>query len=120
MVSRQGKFQEDLQFQGLRRLHEIRDLSHRTLAKELDISLGSINFCFQVSIEKGWVKVQNFGQSKRKMGHIHLLTPSGIEEKSKLTMHSLKRKMEEYKVLKAEIEILKNESEGIYISKSKN
>lgn len=109
MTNRRAEFQEDIQFQVLRRLHETPDLSQRTLAKELGISLGSINFCFQALMEKGWVKVQNFSQSSHKMGYVYLLTPSGIAEKSKLTARFLKRKMEEYEALREEIEQLKAE-----------
>lgn len=109
MTSRRAEFQEDVQFHVLRRLHEAPDLSQRTLAKELDISLGSINYCFQSLMKKGWVKMQNFSQSKHKLGYIYLLTPSGIAVKSKLTAQFLKRKIEEYEVLREEIEQLKTE-----------
>ncbi len=93
----------------LRRLNETPDVSQRTLAKELGISLGSINFCFQALVDKGWVKMQNFSQSKHKMGYVYLLTPAGIAEKSALTGRFLKRKLEEYDALRAEIEQLKAE-----------
>ena len=109
MINRRTSLQEDIQFQVLRRLHETPDVSQRTLAKELGISLGSINFCFQALMEKGWVKMKNFRQSNHKMGYIYLLTPSGITEKSVLTAHFLKRKIGEYEMLKAEIEQLKAE-----------
>ncbi|AKZ65079.1 MarR family transcriptional regulator [Herbaspirillum hiltneri N3] len=109
MTNRRAEFQEDLQFQVLRRLQEEPDLSQRTLAKEMDISLGSINFCFQALMEKGWVKMQNFSQSGHKLGYAYLLTPSGIAEKSLLTARFLKRKMEEYEQLRKEIEALQAE-----------
>lgn len=108
-MSRREKFQEDIQFQVLRRLHENPDLSQRKLANELGISLGSINFCFQALMEKGWVKMQNFSKSKHKMGYVYLLTPSGISKKSKLTAQFLKRKLKEYEALGEEIEQLKTE-----------
>lgn len=108
-MSRREKFQEDIQFQVLRRLHENPDLSQRKLANELGISLGSINFCFQALMERGWVKMQNFSKSKHKMGYVYLLTPSGISKKSKLTAQFLKRKLEEYEALGEEIEQLKAE-----------
>ena len=93
----------------LRRLYETPDVSQRALAKELGISLGSINFCFQALAEKGWGKMQNFSQSKHKMGYVYLLTPAGPAEKSVLTARFLKRKLEEYEILHAEIEQLKAE-----------
>jgi len=109
MTSQRGKFQENIQFQVLRRLHETPALSQRTLAKELGISLGSINYCFQALMEKGWVKMQNFGQSKHKLGYAYLLTPTGVAEKSKLTADFLRCKIAEYEVLHKEIEQLKAE-----------
>ncbi len=108
-MTRRISLQEDIQFQVLRRLYETPDVSQRTLAKDLGISLGSINFCFQALAEKGWVKMQNFSHSKHKMGYVYLLTPTGLAEKSVLTARFLKRKLEEYETLYAEIEQLKAE-----------
>ena len=96
----------------LRRLYEIPDVSQRTLAKELGISLGSINFCFQALAVKGWVKLQNFSRSKHKMGYVYLLTPAGVTQKSKLTVEFLKRKVAEFEVLRAEIRQLKQDVES--------
>lgn len=73
------------------------------MAKELGISLGSINFCFQALVEKGWIKMQNFSQSQHKLRYAYLLTPAGIAEKSKLTAEFLRRKTAEYEVLQEEI-----------------
>lgn len=102
--------QEDIQFQVLRRLQATPDISQRALAKELGISLGSINYCFQALMQKGWVKVQNFQQSNHKLGYMYLLTPSGIAQKSVLTGEFLKWKLQEYEALSREIEMLKAES----------
>ena len=106
-VQRLAGFQEEIQFEVLRRLHQSPDLSQRVLAKELGISLGSINFCFQALVEKGCIKMQNFSQSKHKLRYAYLLTPAGIAEKSKLTAEFLKRKTVEYEALQREIEQLK-------------
>lgn len=106
-VQRLAGFQEEIQFEVLRRLHQSPDLSQRILAKELGISLGSINFCFQALVEKGLIKMHNFSQSKHKLRYAYLLTPVGIAEKSKLTAEFLKRKTIEYETLQREIEQLK-------------
>jgi EPS-associated MarR family transcriptional regulator len=100
-------FQEEIQFEVLRRLHQSPEVSQRTLARELGISLGSINFCFQALVEKGWIKMQNFSQSKNKLRYAYILTPTGVSEKSKLTSEFLKRKLAEYEALQREIEALK-------------
>jgi EPS-associated MarR family transcriptional regulator len=105
-TQRLAGFQEEIQFEVLRRLHQTPELSQRALAREL----GSINYCFHALVVKGWIKMQNFSQSKHKMGYIYLLTPDGIAEKSALTARFLKRKLEEYEILREEIENLRAET----------
>ena len=102
-------FQEEIQFEVLRRLHQTPQVSQRALAKDLGVGLGTTNFCFQALVEKGLVKMQNFSQSKNKLRYAYLLTPAGVAEKSKLTADFLKRKVAEYEALQAEIEVLKLE-----------
>jgi predicted nucleotidyltransferase len=55
--------------------------------------------------------MHNFQNSQRKAAYAYLLTPSGIAEKAALTGRFLKRKMEEYEALKAEIESLQIEAQ---------
>jgi len=105
-------FQEEIQFEVLRRLHQKPEISQRILAKELRISLGSINFCFKALVDKGWVKMHNFSQSKKKLRYAYLLTPVGVAQKSKLTTEFLRRKVVEYEALQVEIEKLKSELSG--------
>jgi len=102
-------FQEEVQLEVLRRFHQRSEVSQRTLARELGIGLGSINFCFQALVEKGWIKMQNFSQSKNKLRYAYLLTPAGVAEKSKLTAEVLKRKAAEHETLPAENDELKSE-----------
>lgn len=102
-------FQEEIQLEVLRHLYRTPEVSQRILAKEMGISLGSINFCFQALVEKGWVKMQNFRQSKSKLRYAYLLTPAGVAEKSRLSAEFLKRKVAEYEVLQAEIVTIKTE-----------
>ena len=60
-------------------------------------------------LDKGLLKVQNFQSSKHKLGYAYLLTPTGIAAKTALTARFLQRKMQEYALLQAEIESLKQE-----------
>jgi EPS-associated MarR family transcriptional regulator len=108
-MSRKASTQEEIQLQVLRLLQKNPQQSQRTIARELGISLGSINFCFQALAEKGWVKLQSFSQSQHKLGYVYLLTPSGVAQKSKLTASFLKRKLAEYESLQREVELLKSE-----------
>jgi EPS-associated MarR family transcriptional regulator len=102
-------FQEEIQFEVLRRLHRTPQVSQRTLSKDLGVGLGTINFCFQALVEKGLVKMQNFSQSKSKLRYAYLLTPAGLAAKSKLTAEFLSRKVAEYESLQVEINVLTNE-----------
>jgi EPS-associated MarR family transcriptional regulator len=108
-VNKLAGFQDEIQLQVLRRLHQTPEVSQRRLAKELGISLGSVNFCFQALVEKGWVKMQNFSRSNNKLRYAYLLTPVGVAQKSKLTAEFMKRKVAEYEALKLEIESLRSE-----------
>ena len=86
------------------------DMTQREIAEKLGISTSGLNYCLNALIDKGWVKVQNFSQSKNKFGYIYVLTPQGIAEKMTLTSRFLKRKMAEYDALRMEIEGLKLEA----------
>ncbi len=110
MASRQAKLQEDTYFRVMRLLQENPDLTQRELAQKLGVSVGGLNYCLKALMEKGLVKMQNFQQSKNKFGYVYVLTPRGIAEKAALTNRFLRRKMEEYEALKAEIEALKKDT----------
>ena len=94
----------------LRLLESTPNINQRKLAESLGVSLGKTNFCLNALLDKGLVKMENFRTSTRKLNYAYLLTPSGIAEKAILTKRFLKRKVEEYEALKAEIELLKQES----------
>ena len=47
--------------------------------------------------------------AKKKLRYLYLLTPAGITAKAQLTASFLKRKLNEYETLKAEIEELRGE-----------
>ena len=95
-------------YQLLKSLEQDANLTQRQLSKELGISLGKVNYCLQSLIQVGLVKVHNFKNSKHKIQYSYLLTPKGIEEKTKLTVEFLKIKTKEYEALKKEVEKLTN------------
>lgn len=109
MTSRQARTQEDTYFRIMRLLEENPDLTQRELADKLGVSVGGLNYCLKALIHKGWVKMQNFSHSKNKFGYVYILTPRGIAEKGLLAGSFLRRKMEDYEALKAEIDMLKGE-----------
>jgi len=100
------QLQEDTHFRVLALLERNPDISQRDLAKALGISLGGVNYSLRALVEKGMVKAQNFSSSDKKLAYGYILTPKGLAEKSMLTARFLKRKMDEYEALKAEIESL--------------
>ncbi len=112
MTSRRAKLQEDTNFRLMQLLHDNPRMSQREMANALGISFGGINYCLNALIEKGLVKIHNFSQNQNKFGYAYLLTPRGISEKAKLTSSFLKRKLQEYEALSAEIKALKLEIEN--------
>ena len=100
---------DDIHYRLLKLLEERPDASQRQLADALGFSLGKINYCVKALLDKGWVKAQNFKNSKNKLAYAYVLTPSGIDAKARITARFLKRKMAEYEALKAEIARLQAE-----------
>lgn len=100
---------EELHYKLLKVLQTNPDLSQRQLARGLGISLGKTNYCLRALIEKGWVKVANFRRSANKVAYAYLLTPRGIEEKTRATVHFLGRKIAEHEALVNEIKQLRDE-----------
>ena len=103
----------DIHLDLLRKLESNPHYTQRELSKEMGVSLGKVNYCLKKLTEKGWLKLSNFTHNPNKIGYAYLLTPGGIEEKSRLTFSFLKRKIVEYERLKKEINELKLESEEI-------
>jgi EPS-associated MarR family transcriptional regulator len=101
---------EETHLKVLRLLEANPRMNQRDLAQALGVSLGKTNFCLNALLDKGLLKMQNFQSSKRKLAYAYLLTPAGIVAKTSLTSRFLKRKMEEYKLLKTEIELLQQET----------
>jgi len=87
------------------------ELSQRDLAKNMNVSLGKVNYCLRALKEKGLVKVQNFKNNPNKRGYIYVLTPKGVNERMRVTARFLKNKLNEYEKLKKEIEQLQQETD---------
>ena len=92
------------EFNVLRKIHINPNSPQRELASNLGFSLGKLNYCLQELKAKGLVKLNNFKNSKNKIGYLYILTPKGISTKTKLSINFMKRKMKEYDELKAELE----------------
>ena len=93
----------------MRLLDDNPSVSTREIAKKVGISNGAAYYCVTALIEKGFVKLKHFTQSKTKANYIYKLTPRGIRAKAALTISFLERKRHEYEDLKVEIERLEIE-----------
>lgn len=100
---------EDTHLKLMRLLEQHPNITQRELAEQLGVSLGKTNYCIKALLDKGWLKIQNFQDSKRKSAYAYLLTPQGLVEKSAITVRFLHHKMDEYERLRLEIESLRLE-----------
>ncbi len=105
MANHKTKSPDENNFRVMNLLQDKPDMTQRELAQKLGISLGGLNFCLKALIDKGWVKMHNFSQSKNKFGYVYLLTPVGLAEKTFITARFLKRKMREYEAYLAAVRI---------------
>ena len=96
----------------LKLLNDQPQLSQRDLARAMGVSLGKANYCLKALMDKGLVKLGNFRRNPDKLEYAYLLTPAGLEEKSRITLGFLKRKLAEYEALEKEIEQLRGELES--------
>lgn len=112
MITTKTTTQEDKPFKVMRLLESNPYIAQRELAKELGLNLGSINYCLKALMDKDLLlKMKNFADSKNKFGYVYILMLGGISEKAMVIHQLLKRKMDEYQPLKAEIETFNEETE---------
>lgn len=100
---------DETRYRLLKILADRPNVTQRTLARDLGVSLGKVNYCLKALIEKGWVKAGNFRRNPDRRVYAYLLTPRGVEEKARVTVRFLRYKMAEYDALREEIERLRGE-----------
>lgn len=81
--------------------------SQKSLANELEISVGKVNYILKALIEKGFIKAENFFANKNKNQYKYLLTKKGFQTKIELTEKFIRRKKEEYEQLQKELQSMK-------------
>lgn len=91
-------------FNILRKVHKNPKVSQRQMSRELNLSLGKLNYCLKELKKKGFLKIKNFKENPKKINYLYILTPHGIAEKTKITVDFMKKKMQEYDELKKELE----------------
>lgn len=98
-----------MHYRVLRLLDQNPELSVREIASIVGVSNGSAFYCLSALVEKGMIKLGNFGASKHKGRYAYVLTPMGMAEKAALTVRFFRRKLDEYESLRREIELLRME-----------
>jgi EPS-associated MarR family transcriptional regulator len=102
---------DEIRYKLMRLLQANPEMSQREVARELGMSVGKVNYCLRALVRRGWVKINNFRNSDNKLAYKYLVTPSGLEAKSRITVRFLQAKMDEYENLKAEIEQIRRDAE---------
>jgi len=87
-------------------------VKQRELAGSLGLSLGKVNYCLKALVDKGFVKAENFKNSNNKLAYSYMLTPTGVEEKVRVTYQFYRRTEAEYEMLRKEVLELKKRDFG--------
>ena len=91
------------QFNLLRTINKDSKRSQREMAKDLGVSLGKLNYCLKALKKKGLIKIKNFNQNPNKVNYFYYLTLKGFNEKTRLTINFMRRKLDEYEELKKDL-----------------
>lgn len=75
--------------------------SQRLISQNSGFSIGKVNYCIKALINIGFVKIQNFNNSKNKLNYVYILTPKGVQEKTTTTKQFIIKKKQEYDKLKS-------------------
>ena len=77
--------------------------TQRQLSEKSGISLGHVNYVLKGLLKKGLVKIDNFQKSPDKKSYAYMLTPKGLEAKSRLAARFVVSKLKEYSRLQQKI-----------------
>ena len=78
--------------------------SQRQIAQQTGLSIGKVNYCLKALIDIGFIKIDNFNNSKHKINYAYILTPKGIKEKTSITKQFIIKKKQEYDKLNSYID----------------
>ncbi|MDJ0765880.1 MAG: winged helix-turn-helix transcriptional regulator [Myxococcota bacterium] len=70
--------------------------TQRELSKATGLNLAKVNYLLKRLVEKGSLKLRNVSRNPNKLGYLYILTPSGIAQKSGLTLRFAARTWREY------------------------
>ncbi len=106
-------YDKEIRLNLLKLLKNNHNLTQREMNQKMGISLGKVNYCLTELAKKGLIKIERFQKYKRKSAYLYCLTPTGVEEISKLTIQFLRQRLLQYDKVKAEIKNLSNEIKKI-------
>jgi len=95
--------EQEIHYRLLKMLSKKPNVTQRDMAKRMGISLGKMNYCVTELAAKGWIKIIRLKSARNKTPYTYLLTPKGLEEKARMTLSFLKRKLSEYEEIKKQI-----------------
>jgi EPS-associated MarR family transcriptional regulator len=101
-MKKSHKFTED----HIELLHSIEkdgNASQRQIAMNTGLSIGKVNYIIKALVDVGFIKINNFNKSNRKLEYSYILTPKGIQEKVAITKKFIIKKYQEYDKLKSYI-----------------
>ena len=55
--------------------------SQRQIASKTGLSIGKVNYILKSLVDIGFIKIENFNNSSKKINYLYVLTPKGIKEK---------------------------------------
>ena len=85
-------------------LHYIQNdsvLSQRQMSQKTGLSVGKVNYILKSLLDIGFIKINYFNKSSKKINYLYVLTPQGIKEKTNLTKQFIIKKKLEYDKLKS-------------------
>jgi len=85
--------------------------TQRELSSRVNISLGKTNYLLNSLVDKGILKINSFSRNNGKLHKVrYMLTKKGFQEKIRLAHYFLKKKEQEYMIIKKFWDDLKKES----------
>jgi EPS-associated MarR family transcriptional regulator len=77
--------------------------SQRLISQTSGFSIGKVNYCLKALIDIGFIKIDNFNNSNKKLNYAYILTAKGIKEKTAITKQFIVKKKQEYDKLNSYI-----------------
>ena len=96
------QYKEYIELQVLESL--AKNKTQTTIAQELTMAIGKVNYIANALLEKGFIKAGNFVNAENKKKYKYLLTEKGLDEKITITKKFIKIKKAEYEKMQRELE----------------